>query len=152
MQNASPYHKSWNQYRSLLRINKNSITERLRNKSKETGVNYSILQAFFFYEEFLKLLSKSSYKENFILKGGLLVSAMAGITNRATMDIDFLMNGQPMEESALEHIIQNIIFTQDKTTLYFEFTKIEPIRDTDDYGGFRIHLCGRLSNIRQPFI
>lgn len=60
-------------------MNKNCITERLRNKSKETGVNYSILQAFFFYEEFLKHLSKSSYKENFILKGGLLVSAMAGI-------------------------------------------------------------------------
>jgi predicted nucleotidyltransferase component of viral defense system len=132
-------------------MNKNSVTAQLRNKSKELKVNYAILQAFFFYEEFLKLFSQSPYQENFILKGGLLISAMTGISSRATADIDFLMNRQPMDESFLKTVIQEIIANPDTSTVYFEFTKIEPIHDTDDYGGFRIHLRGRLSNIRQPF-
>ena len=39
-------------------------------------------------ERFLERLSASKYRSCFILKGGMLISAMVGIDSRATMDID----------------------------------------------------------------
>ncbi|MFA6857011.1 MAG: nucleotidyl transferase AbiEii/AbiGii toxin family protein [Treponema sp.] len=132
-------------------MNKNSVTSRLRNKSKETGVNYQTLQAFFFYESFLNLLAESPYNENFILKGGLLVSALTGIINRGTVDIDFLMRNQQMNEDTISKIITAVTASADTDSVYFELNKIEPIRENDEYGGLRAHLCGRLANIRQPF-
>ncbi len=46
-----------------------------------------VLQMFFF-ERILERLSKSEYRKNFILKGGLLISSMIGIQERTTMDMD----------------------------------------------------------------
>ena len=41
----------------------------------------------FMMERFLNRLSVSEYKDEFVIKGGSLVSAMVGIDNRSTMDI-----------------------------------------------------------------
>ena len=40
------------------------------------------------FERILERLSVSKYKYNFILKGGLLLSSIMGISSRTTMDMD----------------------------------------------------------------
>ncbi len=45
-----------------------------------------VLQMFLF-ERILERMANSRFKDNFILKGGLLISSMIGITERTTMDI-----------------------------------------------------------------
>uniref|UniRef100_UPI00259892BD nucleotidyl transferase AbiEii/AbiGii toxin family protein n=1 Tax=uncultured Eubacterium sp. TaxID=165185 RepID=UPI00259892BD len=42
----------------------------------------------FFMERFMERLSLSKYKDNFVIKGGMLVSSLLGIDLRSTMDID----------------------------------------------------------------
>ena len=62
----------------------------IRNISKKTGVNPNSLLQMCLFEGILEKLSKSKYSENFILKGGLLISSLIGVDMRSTMDVDFL--------------------------------------------------------------
>ena len=65
-------------------MNKDSITARLRNRARELDINYNLALTQFFFDEFLKLLSQSKYKDNFMLKGGMLLTYTLGVQNRAT--------------------------------------------------------------------
>ena len=42
-------------------------------------------------ERFLERISLSSYRDKFILKGGMLVAAMVGLDARSTMDLDAML-------------------------------------------------------------
>ena len=133
-------------------MNKDSVTAKLRNRSKETGIHFNILLTQFFFDEFLKLLAGSEFKGYFTLKGGVLLSNILGLSTRATMDIDFLMRGMQMDLSVLNHAVKEIIRNNEHSGLWFEIAREgEPIRDQDEYGGFRFFLIGHLSNIRVPF-
>jgi predicted nucleotidyltransferase component of viral defense system len=63
----------------------------------------------FLLERVLDRLSKSQYKDNFILKGGMLISSMLGIAERTTMDMDTTVTGINMEEHEIERIICEIL-------------------------------------------
>ena len=62
----------------------------------------------FLLERILERLAKSPYKNNFILKGGLLISSMLGISERTTMDMDTTVTGINVEEDEIEKVIQEI--------------------------------------------
>ena len=83
-------------------MNKESITQKLRNKAKELDLNYNLVLSKFFFDEFLKLISISIHRENFMLKGGMLLTYSLGVQNRSTQDIDFLVKGFPIETVKLK--------------------------------------------------
>lgn len=62
-------------------------------------------------ERFLERVSVSEYRNNFILKGGMLVASIVGVDMRATMDIDTTVKALPLNEkncfSALMRISQH---------------------------------------------
>ena len=49
---------------------------------------------YYFLEVILKKLSKSSYANHYIFKGGFLLSNVIGVESRSTVDIDFLFHKQ----------------------------------------------------------
>jgi hypothetical protein len=59
-------------------INKNSLADRIVRISREKNVDASVLYARFFFDSFLSRLSASPYRNNFVLKGGLLLSSLLG--------------------------------------------------------------------------
>lgn len=63
----------------------------------------------FLLERVLERISKSLYKNNFILKGGLLISSMIGVAGRTTMDMDTTVTGINMETDVIERIIREIL-------------------------------------------
>jgi hypothetical protein len=67
-----------------------------------------VLQMFLF-ERILERLANSKYKMNFILKGGLLISSMIGISERTTMDMDTTVRGIQMEEDDIVRIVKEIL-------------------------------------------
>ncbi|MBP3469295.1 MAG: nucleotidyl transferase AbiEii/AbiGii toxin family protein [Lachnospiraceae bacterium] len=97
-------------------------------------------------ERVLERLSKSPYKNNFILKGGLLISSMIGITERTTMDMDTTVTGINLEEKELERIIHEILLIDLGDGIEFEFEKLEPIRE-DDYNNYRAHFVAHYGKI-----
>ena len=94
-----------------------------------------ILQNYFF-DAFIKRLACSKYSENFIFKGGFLLSTSLGIDFRSTMDIDFLLLKLSLEKEKIEKVFKEIISIDVDDLVVFEFNKISNIREIDQYGGF----------------
>lgn len=108
-----------------------------------------VLQMYLF-ERILDRLSNSSYQNNFILKGGLLISSMIGISERTTMDMDTTVRGIQMEEIDIVKVIKEIITIDVSDEIIFEFSGIEPIREDDAYNNFRVHLRAKYGKIDTP--
>ena len=133
-------------------MNKDSVTEKLRKRAKELRLNDNLVLNQFFFDEFLKLLSISKYQNNFMLKGGMLLTYTLGIQNRATQDIDFLVKGLTIDAVQIKDILSTIISGADTSGVWFEvLNDVDNIRLEDKYGGVRYHIIGHLSNIRVPF-
>ncbi|MEA3423587.1 MAG: nucleotidyl transferase AbiEii/AbiGii toxin family protein [Bacillota bacterium] len=92
-------------------------------------------------------ISKTEYKENFVFKGGFLLSNIVGIKQRTTIDIDMLMKGYQLDGNSLQMIFDSIFKAADGA-LNFNVERIETIKKEDKYGGFRIIVQCRLENIQ----
>ena len=108
-----------------------------------------ILQMFLF-EHVLERLANSAYKNNFILKGGLLISSMIGIGERTTMDMDTTVRGIQMEEDEIVKAVKEILAVDIGDGIVFEYQGIEPIREDDAYNNFRVHLRAKYGKIDSP--
>jgi len=108
-----------------------------------------VLQMFLF-ERVLERLANSTYKDNFILKGGLLISSMIGISERTTMDMDTTVRGIQMEEDEIVKAVKEIISVDVGDGINFEYESIEPIREDDAYNNFRVHLRAKYGKIDSP--
>lgn len=122
----------------------------IRNIAKKNNLLPQEILQMFLFERILERLSVSKYKDNFILKGGLLISSIIGITERTTMDMDTTVRGIPMEEENIKKIIQEIIKIDVEDGIVFEFIKMEPIRDDDAYNNFRVHLRAVYGKVNNP--
>jgi len=104
----------------------------------------------FLFERILERLAASPYRNNFILKGGLLISSMIGISERTTMDMDTTLRGIQMEEDEIAATVKAILAIDVGDGIAFAFQKSEPIREEDAYNNFRIHLRARYGKIDSP--
>ncbi len=108
-----------------------------------------VLQMFLF-ERILERLAKSPYNQNFILKGGLLISSIIGINARTTLDMDTTVRGIQMEEDEIQRIVQDILSIDVDDGIAFNYRKIQPIREDDAYNNFRIHIDAIYGRVRSP--
>lgn len=108
-----------------------------------------VLQMFLF-ERILERLAASKYQNNFILKGGLLISSMIGISERTTMDMDTTVRGIQMEEDEIVATVKEILAIDVGDGITFEYKAIEPIREEDAYNNFRVHLRAKYGKIDSP--
>ena len=103
----------------------------------------------FIMERFLERLSLSMYNANFILKGGMLISSLVGISTRATMDIDTSVKAIPLNERDAAKIVDEIIKIPVEDGMYFEIVKVMRIMADFEYPGIRITLEARLDRLKQ---
>lgn len=108
-----------------------------------------VLQMFLF-ERILERMANSRFKDNFILKGGLIISSMIGITERTTMDMDTTVRGIQMEEDEIVSAVKEIVAIDVEDGIVFEYKGIEPIREEDAYNNFRVHLQAKYGKIDSP--
>lgn len=122
----------------------------IRNIATKRNLKPQEVLQMFLFERILDRLSTSKYRDNFILKGGLLISSMIGIGERTTMDMDTTVRGLPMEEDTLVRIVQEIIAIDVGDGIQFVYEGIAPIREDDEYHNFRIHLSAKYGKINSP--
>ena len=108
----------------------------IRNISKKTGVNPNSLLQMCLFEGILEKLSKSKYSENFILKGGLLISSLIGVDMRSTMDMDTTVRGIPLNEESISNILNEILAIEIDADIEYSLIKLSPIRQEDVYEDF----------------
>ena len=123
---------------------------KVRNVAKEKGLSSQEILQMYFFERVMERLSVSRYKNNFILKGGFLISSMVGIDERTTMDIDTTVKGIPMEKNEIETIIKEILTVDIQDGIVFIFDRITPIREDDDYNNFRVFFTAQYGKINNP--
>lgn len=74
------------------------LKDKIRNISNGNSNKANMLIRNFMMERFLERVSISSYRDNFILKGGMLVASIVGVDTRATMDIDTTVKALSLNE------------------------------------------------------
>ena len=117
-----------------------SLKAKINNIAKKEKVLPQAVMQTYMLERLLERISISEYKDNFILKGGMLISSIIGIDNRSTMDMDTTIKGFKLDTENLENILQEIIKIDANDNIKFKIISIENIREDDDYGGLRVHL------------
>lgn len=112
----------------------------IKNMATKTGIKANALLQNYMMERLLERISASEYKWKFILKGGMLVSAMVGLDSRTTMDMDATIKGVDFSKETLLSILEQIINFPVQDDVQFSLKGIEEIREESEYGGYRISL------------
>ncbi|MGF6989687.1 hypothetical protein M2150_000930 [Lachnospiraceae bacterium PM6-15] len=125
------------------------LKAKVRNLSGSDSFKAQTLIRNFIMERFLERISLSSYRNNFILKGGMLVSAIVGLDMRATMDVDTTVRSMTLSIDSVKEIVEEIITIDAGDGVEFKITKITNIMEEFDYPGIRIALEASLDRLRQ---
>jgi len=122
----------------------------VRNMSKGDSTKAQIIIRNYVMERFRERLSISPYRSNLILKGGTLVSAMIGLDNRSTMDVDATIKNLPLTEESVRKIVEDIISVSIQDGMGFEIKSIFTIMEEADYPGIRVMLDTSLETMKTP--
>ena len=128
-----------------------AVKDKLRVIAKEKNMEFNSVMRFYMYDRFIDRLSKSKYKDNFILKGGFYLSTLFGIDNRSTMDIDTAITKAQFTDDNIIKMIEEIIKIDAGDNVVLSIEKKELIRNEDEYGGLRITLRFRLDEYNDSF-
>lgn len=126
------------------------LKDKVRNMARGDSAKAQLLIRNYGMERFLERVSLSEHRDNFILKGGMLVSAMVGLENRATMDIDTSIRNMPLDTIAAKAVIEEIIAVPVDDNIRFELNDFGTIMDDAEYSGVRISLNAFLDATRIP--
>ena len=124
---------------------------RIKALAREEGIPAQVVLQNFMFERFFARLAKSTTRENLILKGGTLISQYLGISRRTTMDIDITLQNAPLTVEFVTSLVTGIFAIDLKDGISWELNSISPIRDDDQYGGFRIRINASFETIVVPF-
>ena len=127
-----------------------SLKARIRNIARQKNIPAQVVLQNYMFERLLVRLSASPCKDKFVLKGGMLVAAMVGLDNRATMDLDTTLKNLPLTPDAIRSALEQICAVPSGDTVNFEVGAISPIREDDAYGGYRVALTARFETLVVP--
>ena len=125
------------------------LKDKVRNISRGDNQTAQMLIRNFIMERFLERVSISPYRNNFILKGGMLVASLVGSDTRATMDIDSTLKALPLNEEDAVRIVNEIIRIHVEDGISFEVVKSAEIMTDFKYPGVRLVLEARLDRLKQ---
>ena len=128
--------------------NAKSLMDKSRNLAASCNITANEVLQNYMFERILERLSVSKYKNNFILKGGLLLSSIMGIDTRTTMDMDTCIKGIDLTDEQLYEVLQEILNIDVNDGVKFEIRNSQPIREEDDYGGLKYNLLAIFDNLR----
>lgn len=123
-------------------------------KIKNLAIKYhipaqAVLQNFML-ERLLERISISKYQDRIVLKGGMLIASMVGISSRTTMDMDATLRNFPLAEETIRAAFLEICAIPLADEVLFTLDHVAPIREEDEYGGFRVALLARFETIQTP--
>lgn len=123
---------------------------RIKNLAAKNNIPAQAVLQNFMMERLLERISISRHKDKFVLKGGMLIASLVGIDSRTTMDMDATVLGFPLSDESLHSALTDICAIQldDDTTFTLDY--ITPIRDDDEYGGYRAAILARYESINTP--
>ena len=132
--------------------NKDSLKALANNLSKKINIPIQYIIQNFMFESLLKRISKSKYKEKFIIKGGLLLSSFFGVDMRSTMDMDATIKGLPLDEKTILKVIEEIIHIDINDGIDMEIVSIKDIRTEEKYSGYKVNILARFDGLKNNLL
>ncbi len=132
-------------------MNSMQLKDKLKKISNEKHVDLNTLLRLYMYDRFIERLSVSRYKDNFILKGGFYLSTLFGVENRSTIDIDTAFRNANFDEKTIVKMVKEVLAIEINDNAKLVYLGIMPIRDDDEYGGFRVDIQVELDNVKEKF-
>lgn len=129
-----------------------SIHARLAQLRTKTGEDYNVLLVRFTLERLLYRLSRSRYRDQFILKGAMLFAVWDSALPRATRDLDLLGFGQPTPERLAEIFRELCAVEVEADGVVYDPRSVacEDIRAQDEYAGIRVKLRATIGKAVVP--
>ena len=128
--------------------NRDSLKAKASNLSKKTNIPNKYLIQNFMFEALLKRISKSKYKDKFIIKGGFLLSSIFGVNLRSTMDLDTTIKGLPLDRETITNVINEIIRIDVEDNVRLDIENIKDIREEELYSGFEVNLKAEFDGLK----
>jgi predicted nucleotidyltransferase component of viral defense system len=126
------------------------LKDKIKNLALKNHIPAQAVLQKFILERLLERISVSKYKETFVLKGGMLIASMVGINNRTTMDMDATLRGFPLSEETIREVFSEICAIPLEDEVILTLDHILPIREEDEYGGYRVVIVARYESINTP--
>lgn len=122
----------------------------IKKKATEKHISAQLVMQNYMLERLLERISLSKYKNDFIIKGGFLVSAIVGLDTRTTMDLNTTIKGLTLSHESILSIFKDICAVKIEDDVEFEILGVVDIRETDDYPGIRVSLKANYAPISVP--
>lgn len=133
-----------------MQLTPEQVKGRIKNTAKENKADARMLMRIYMMERFLDRVSNSKYKDNFIIKGGILVTSMVGVAKRSTMDIDTSLKNQNLSAEDARRIVDEIKDIDLGDGVAFEVKEISNIMDEMEYPGIRISMNAVMGKLITP--
>lgn len=123
---------------------------RLKNLANQHHADARTLMRLYMMERFLERISASNYRDNFIIKGGILVTSLIGVALRSTMDIDTTIKNLNLSDEDIRHIVDEICTIDLQDNVKFQVKQLSRVMDEMEYPGIRVTLNAFLGNMPVP--
>lgn len=126
----------------------NKLKDQLRNKERQLGIPANTLIHTYMMERLLERISASTYKDQFIIKGGFLIASMIGIDLRSTLDLDTTIHGLKVDEDTIRSAIAEIMAINLEDHVQFSLDSLRNIREGGPYEDYRLVLCATFFTVK----
>lgn len=133
-----------------MKLTSAQLKGRIKKLAQTHHADARILLRIYMMERFLERISVSTYKDNFIIKGGILVTSLIGVALRSTMDIDTTIKNLNLSEKDMRQTIEEICAIDLQDDVVFQVKQLTHIMDEMEYPGIRIALNAFLGKMPVP--
>lgn len=126
------------------------IKGRIKSVAKQNNADARTLMRIYMMERFLERLVQSEYRDNFIIKGGILVTAMIGVAHRSTMDIDTSMKNLNLSAEDALRVVNQVKDIDLDDGVSFDVKDVSNIMDEMEYPGIRVTMNANVGRLITP--
>ena len=133
-----------------MKLTSAQLKGRLKKLATQHHADARTLMRLYMMERFLERIAASDYRDNFIIKGGILVTSLIGVALRSTMDIDTTIKNLNLSDEDIRRIVDEICTIDLQDDVKFQVKQLSRIMDEMDYPGIRVTLNAFLGNMPVP--
>ncbi|MBS6728682.1 MAG: nucleotidyl transferase AbiEii/AbiGii toxin family protein [Lachnospiraceae bacterium oral taxon 082] len=126
-----------------------AVKAKIKNKAGGDSDKSQIMLRIYLMERLLERVSLSQYRDNFVLKGGLLVSSLVGVDMRSTMDVDTTVKSLSLNKRSAQKILEEIIAIEVDDGVVFRITRVQDIMEGHEYEGIRFMIECTIDKLKQ---
>ncbi len=129
-----------------------SVRARLMNVAKLKSEAFDLVLVRFAIERLLYRLSRSKYRDRFVVKGAMMFQVWSNLTHRPTRDLDLLGTGEPDIDRFVYVFRELCVQAVEDDGLIFMADSVSAtkLKEDEEYEGIRVRFDAKLGSARIP--